>query len=59
MFAASIHISSIGKNDKNMLLVSGGMNVNKQIMSSVEVFHGADWKIDESITLPRAGWRIF
>jgi hypothetical protein len=40
---------------QEMLLVSGGIGVNKQILSSVEVFRGTDWEIDESLTLPLAG----
>ena len=51
-FSASIHISSKGENGQEMLLVSGGISENKDILSSVEVFHGTDWKIDESLKLP-------
>jgi hypothetical protein len=71
LFAASITITSYNddddddddddKNNKNgnnqeKLLVTGGISLTtNKILSSVEVFDGNSFEIDESLTLPMPG----
>jgi hypothetical protein len=71
LFAASITIASYNDDDKDddkdkdnnkignnqeKLLVTGGISLTtNKILSSVEVFDGNSFEIDESLTLPMPG----
>ena len=55
LFASSVPIASGGGRDKGLLVVGGSMQ-KKNILSTVEVFDGINWKIDSNLPLPHPGF---